>query len=217
MPRPDPWPRLYAVLDVESCVRVQRPPADVLDAFVAAGVQWLQLRAKSSDARSFLELARLAVARTRGRALIIVNDRVDIAHAAGADGVHVGQDDLAPDAARHLLGSEAIIGLSTHGVAQLEAALAMPIDYVAIGPVFGTATKETGYAAVGLDMVASAAALAAPRGVPVVGIGGITIDNGASVLAAGASSVCVISDLLRGEPGAQAAAMLRAVNIRASR
>lgn len=209
MPRPDPWPRLYAVLDVESCARVQRPAADVLDAFIAAGVRLLQLRAKSSDARSFLDLARLAVARTRGRATVIVNDRVDIAQIAGADGAHVGQDDLTPEAARQILGADAIVGLSTHDVAQVQAALAAPIDYVAIGPVFGTATKDTGYTAVGVDMVAAAAALARPHGVPVVGIGGITIDNGATVLAAGASSVCVISDLLRGEPGARAAEMLR--------
>ncbi|MCC7125088.1 MAG: thiamine phosphate synthase [Acidobacteria bacterium] len=216
MPRPDPWPRLYAVLDVESCARSARAPADVLDAFMSAGVQWLQLRAKASDARSFLELARLAVARTRGRALVIVNDRVDIAQIAGADGVHVGQDDLAPDAARQLLGPDAIVGFSTHDVPQVDAALTMPIDYVAIGPVFGTATKDTGYAAVGLEMVAAAATRAHSRGLAVVAIGGITVDNAASVLAAGADSVCVISDLLRDEPGARAAALLQAVNIRAS-
>jgi len=137
-------------------------------------------------------------------ATVIVNDRADIARLADAGGVHVGQDDLAPDAARVLVGPERIIGFSTHSVAQLDAALDQPIDYVAIGPVFGTASKDTGYDAIGLTLVEEAARRARPRGLEVVAIGGITIERAADVIRAGATSVAVISDLLAtGDPRAR--------------
>jgi thiamine-phosphate pyrophosphorylase len=106
----------------------------------------------------------------------------------------VGQDDLSASAARRLLGEGAVVGLSTHMVAQVEHALREPISYVAVGPVFGTRSKDTGYAAVGLDLVESAARLAGE--LPVVAIGGITLENARSVIEAGAASVAVISDLL---------------------
>lgn len=129
-----------------------------------------------------------------------MNDRADIARLAAADGVHLGQDDLAPAAARVILGPSATIGLSTHTVSQLDAAATEPVDYIAIGPVFGTATKDTGYDAVGLEMVRRAATY----GRPVVAIGGITLDTAASVIAAGARSVAVIGDLLTsGDPTAR--------------
>lgn len=113
---------------------------------------------------------------------------------AGAAGVHVGQEDLAPAAARAIVGDTAIVGRSTHTEQQVDAARQEPIDYLAIGPVFGTATKATGYDAVGLDMVRRATR----AGRPVVAIGGVTLDNAASVIAAGAASVAVISDLVSG-------------------
>jgi thiamine-phosphate pyrophosphorylase len=125
-----------------------------------------------------------------------VNDRVDLAVMSGAAGVHVGQDDVPPAAARRILGDRAIVGYSTHTTAQIEAAAREPISYLAIGPVFGTRTKATGYGAIGLPMVAEAPRLAA--GLPVVGIGGITLDTAPQVVAAGAAAVAVITDLLAG-------------------
>lgn len=146
--------------------------------------------------------AMAALAREYG-ATLLINDRADIAWLAGADGVHLGQDDLPPAAARALLGERATIGLSTHTVAQIAGAAKERVDYVAIGPVFGTATKETGYAAVGLEMVRRAVEIAAPR--PVVAIGGITVQSAPSVIAAGASAVAVIGDLLAtGDPARRA-------------
>jgi thiamine-phosphate pyrophosphorylase len=115
---------------------------------------------------------------------------------SGAAGTHVGQEDVPPAAARRILGDRAIVGYSTHTTDQIEAAVREPISYLAIGPVFGTRTKATGYCAIGLPMVAEAARLAA--GLPVVGIGGITLDMAPQVVAAGAAAVAVISDLLAG-------------------
>jgi thiamine-phosphate pyrophosphorylase len=129
---------------------------------------------------------------------------------SGAAGVHVGQEDLAPAAARQLLGSGAIVGCSTHTTAQVEAASIDPVSYVAIGPVFGTRTKATGYEPIGLELVSDAARLSG--GVPIVAIGGITIGTAPAVIAAGASSVAVISDLLAtGDPAARVRAFLDAL------
>jgi len=129
---------------------------------------------------------------------------------SGAAGVHVGQDDLAPSAARRLLGPAAIVGYSTHTSAQIEAASIEPVTYVAVGPVFGTHTKATGYEPVGLELVAEAARLS--RGLPVVAIGGITLDTAVEVLAAGASGVAVIGDLfVGGDPKARVTAYCRAL------
>lgn len=143
-------------------------------------------------------------------ASIIVNDRVDLALLAGAAGAHVGQEDLPPAATRRLLGPDATVGFSTHTVEQIEAAAEEPISYIAVGPVFGTQTKATGYDAVGLALVAEA--VRRSRGRPVVAIGGITLDRAPEVIAAGASSVAVITDLLTGgDPRARVAAYLRAL------
>jgi len=149
----------------------------------------------------------VALARPRD-AVVIVNDRADIAKLAGAEGVHLGQDDLSPLAARAILGPAALIGRSTHSIAQIEAASTEPVDYLAIGPVFGTTTKATGYDAVGLGMVTKAAS----TGRPVVAIGGIKLHNAASVIAAGAASVAVISDLLvTGDPKQRTTEFLNAL------
>ncbi len=140
-----------------------------------------------------------------------MNDRADVARLSGASGVHVGQDDLAPAAVRTIVGPHAVVGFSTHTEMQIDAGVEQPVDYIAIGPVFGTATKATGYTAIGLDRVRYAAAAAArasssdldrPRGV--VAIGGITLETAAAVLAAGASAVAVIADLVAtGDPEAR--------------
>ena len=141
---------------------------------------------------------------SKSGAQIIVNDRADVARIAGAAGVHVGQEDLAPEAVRRLLGDDSIIGFSTHSTAQLDHAVQQPISYVAVGPIFGTASKDTGYDAVGLRLVEQAVARARPRGLPVVAIGGITLDRAADVISAGASSIAIISDLLStGDPRAR--------------
>jgi thiamine-phosphate pyrophosphorylase len=127
---------------------------------------------------------------------VIINDRADIARLAGADGVHLGQDDLPPPSVRALVGAAAELGLSTHTIEQIERAVLEPVSYVAVGPVFGTVTKATGYEPIGLEIVREAAARTRARGLPLVAIGGITLENAVSVLDAGAASVAVISDLL---------------------
>jgi thiamine-phosphate pyrophosphorylase len=147
-------------------------------------------------------------------ALVIVNDRADVAHAAGAAGVHVGQEDLTPGQARILVGAEMVVGFSTHTMEQLERAFNEPISYAAIGPIFGTGTKATGYDAVGLDHLQRGTARAAARQkpVPIVAIGGITLERAPSVIAAGAASAAVISDLLAtGNPAARVRQFLAAL------
>ena len=169
------------------------------------------MRGKRLESGALLQLCDAAVQAARPYdAHVVVNDRVDVARLAGAAGVHVGQDDLPPEQARALLGPDAIVGYSTHSVTQLEAAVRQPVTYVAVGPVFGTRSKDTGYEAVGLALVREAAGRA--RGVPIVAIGGITLDSAESVLAAGATSVAVIADLLAtGDPRSRAAAYLQAL------
>ena len=181
-------------------------------AFLEGGARVIQFRAKRLAAARMLDAADALVRAARPyEAAIIVNDRVDVALASGAAGVHVGQEDLPPAAARRLLGAGATIGYSTHSVAQIEAAAEEPVTYIAVGPVFGTETKATGYDAVGLALVAEAARRA--QGRPVVAIGGITLARAPEVMAAGASSVAVITDLLAGgDPRARVAAYLRALN-----
>jgi thiamine-phosphate pyrophosphorylase len=200
---------LHAIVDVDVARHAGWTPLDVACAYLDGGARFLQLRAKQLASGPLLNLCDGVVqAAARYSASIIVNDRADLAVLANASGVHVGQDDLAPADARQLLGSAAIVGFSTHTVAQIEAAIREPISYLAVGPVFGTTTKDTGYSAVGLDLVATAARLAAS--IPVVAIGGITLATASSVLDAGATSVAVIGDLLtHGNPQARVAAYLQ--------
>src|SRR5260370_40280189 len=143
------FPRVYPITDIG---RSGLTDADQVAGLGDGGATVIQLREKNLDPRKFYEAAKAAlhVARDLGVRLII-NDRADIALALGADGVHLGQDDLPPKAARRLLGENAIIGFSTHNLEQAKAALALPIDYLAIGPVFRTAGKENPDPAVGLD------------------------------------------------------------------
>jgi len=193
---------LCAIIDTDAAVRAGWPVIDLVNAFLDGGARFLQLRAKSMPGGQMLETAAAiaGLARSCG-ARVIINDRADIARLSGADGVHVGQEDLAPGAVRAIVGDNAIVGLSTHTVDQLERAASEPVSYLAIGPVFGTTTKATGYDAVGLEMVREAARRAGARGLPLVAIGGITLDLAPSVIAAGAASVAVIGDLLStGDP-----------------
>lgn len=203
-------PRLYAIVDVELCRRAGRDPLDVARAFLSAGVLCLQLRAKSWESGPLLALARALVGEA-GAARIIVNDRADVAAIAGASGVHVGQDDLAPEDVRRIVGPTAIVGLSTHTDDQVRAGLVAPVSYLAIGPVSATATKDTGYQPIGLEGVRRAARLTRDRGLPLVAIGGITLDRALEVLAAGADAVAVAGDLLQGDPAARARTFLAAL------
>jgi len=207
-------PRLYAIVDADACARAGREPADVARAFLNAGARLLQLRCKSLPSGAFLDLA-VAISddvRQAGAALI-VNDRADVAVLCGAQGLHVGQTDLAPVDGRRVIGDSAILGLSTHTKGQWDAAVREPVSYIAIGPAFGTGTKDTGYTAVGLDVVRRASRAAAERGLPTVAIGGITMENAKSVIDAGASSVAVISDLLTIDPEKRCREFLRALEM----
>lgn len=203
---------MYAIVDGDVCVSVGRAPIDVARAFLSAGAQLIQLRCKSMPSGPFLELALAVVEDVRKTAAtLIINDRADITVWSGAGGLHVGQTDLAPDDARKVIGPSQLLGLSTHTKGQWQAAVREPVSYIAIGPVFGTGTKATGYDAVGLTIVEQASAAAAAQGLPAVAIGGITIDNARSVIDAGAASVAVISDLLTGDPETRCRDFLRAL------
>jgi len=196
-------PRLYAIVDAAVAERHGWTPGRLARAYLAGGARLLQVRAPGVAGGTFLEwcLEIVQAARAVG-ARAIINDRADLATLSRAAGVHVGQDDLPPGAVRSLVGPDALVGLSTHSERQLERARAEPISYVAVGPVFGTGTKDTGSDAVGLDLVRRAAALHPTR--PVVAIGGITLERAPAVVEAGAASVAVISDLLEGgDPAAR--------------
>jgi thiamine-phosphate pyrophosphorylase len=191
-----PFPFLYPLIDTRVCAARGHDPMALAAAYLAGGARVLQLRCKDDSSGLFLALAdRLGrLARERG-ATVIINDRPDIARLSGAAGVHVGQDDLSVADARSIVGADAIVGISTHDEAQVDAALDGPATYIAIGPIFGTSTKDTGYGARGLDLVRYAAG----RGKPVVAIGGITLERAVSVIDAGAAGLAVITDLLTGD------------------
>jgi thiamine-phosphate pyrophosphorylase len=184
-------PQVYPITDTQISGLSH---AEQVAIFAERGATVVQIREKRATAFEFYEQARaaLAIAAERGVHLII-NDRVDITLATGATGVHLGQDDLPPEAARRLLGEDAVIGYSTHSVAQALEAARMPIDYLAIGPVFTTSTKENPDPVVGLEGLR--AVKAAIGSLPLVAIGGIKPANTAEVLAAGADSVAMISGL----------------------
>jgi len=171
----------------------------------AAGVSLIQYRNKSGNACQMLEDARELRLRLGKSVRLIMNDRVDLALVAGFEGVHVGQDDLSVEGARKVIGETLGLGVSTHNPEQVREADQTSADYIAVGPVFGTASKAKPDPVIGLEGVRRARELTRK---PLVAIGGITRENCRSVLEAGADSVAVISDLLR-EPGKSAEAFLR--------
>ena len=204
--------RLYAILDIDLTRARGLEPLAVCEAWLDAGVRLIQIRAKTIGSGEFLDLADACAQRTRAAgATFVVNDRADIAAMAHADGVHVGQDDLPARAARTLVGPDAIVGLSTHSDAQLDAGCAEPVSYLAIGPVYSTSTKRSTNATVGLEGVTRAAARARGATRPLVAIGGITMSEAPSVIEAGADAVAVISDLLDADIGARARRYLKAL------
>ena len=186
-------PKLYPITDRRLSGLSHAEQAALL---IEGGAAFIQLREKHLSPREFYAEAEeaLKVARARG-AKLIINDRADIALAIGADGVHLGQDDMPPEAARTLLGEAAVIGFSTHNVEQAVAAARLPVDYVAVGPVFATTSKEKPDPQVGLEGLRRVRE-AVGASVRLVAIGGITRENARSVLAAGADSVALISALL---------------------
>lgn len=186
------FPRIYPLTDVELSGLSH---AEQVRLLIAGGASLVQLREKRMSALEFYEQTKVAVeVAAENGVKVIINDRVDVALAAGAHGVHLGQDDMPPEAARRLLGAEAIIGYSTHSVEQALAALALPVDYIAVGPIFQTSTKNDTAPVLGLDGLR--AVRRAISDCPLVAIGGITQTNAADVIASGADSVAVISALL---------------------
>jgi thiamine-phosphate pyrophosphorylase len=195
------FPTLYAIVDatpaqpIESLLSLAHKLAD-------AGVQLIQLRAKHTPPRQFHEIARALITAVPQNVRIIINDRPDIASIAIAAGVHVGQEDLPVEAARQICPRPQWVGISTHNLEQLRAADRTSADYIAVGPIYPTATKENPDPVVGLELIRVARKLTRK---PLVAIGGITIKSAGEVFRAGADSVAVISDLLNAPDPAQRA------------
>jgi thiamine-phosphate pyrophosphorylase len=185
-------PRLYPLTDAALSGLSH---AEQVESLMDGGATLIQLREKDLSPMEFYRQGKTAlrVARQR-RVRIIINDWVDLALALGADGVHLGQSDLPPHAARRLLGENAIIGLSTHNADQARQAVTFPVNYLAIGPVFNTVTKRDTAPEVGLEGVR--AVRSAIGTMPLVAIGGITEANARQVIDAGADAVALISALL---------------------
>lgn len=185
-------PAIYPITDTE--ISGLSVPEQV-ERLVAGGATLIQIREKKASSRDFLRSveASIEIARPRG-VLIIVNDRVDIAMVSKADGVHLGQTDLSPVYARKLIGDKAIIGYSTHTIEQAKAAVDLPIDYAAFGPVFATSTKHEPDPVVGTAVLGQVKKIL--EDVPLVAIGGINGANVSSVLDAGADSAAIVSGIL---------------------
>jgi thiamine-phosphate pyrophosphorylase len=193
------FPPLYAIVDAEltkDTVAFARTLAD-------AGVKLIQLRDKKSTSRQFFTVAKEMAGALLPRGVgFVVNDRADIAAMVDASGVHVGQDDLPVECARKLCKPPMWVGVSTHNVTQLKQAIATSADYIAVGPIFTTQTKENPDPVVGLELIREARKMT-PK--PLVAIGGISLANAADVYAAGADSIAVIRDLaLANDPAEQA-------------
>ena len=185
-------PKLYPITDVQISGLSH---AEQVVRLSEGGATLIQLREKNLTPDEFQRQAAEALLEARKRGIrIIVNDRVDLALALKADGVHLGQDDLPPEAARAILGDQKIIGFSTHSLEQARNATKLPVDYLAIGPVFPTSSKARPDPLVGLATLGQVRNVIGD--VPLVAIGGITAENAEEVLAAGADSVAIIRALL---------------------
>ena len=185
-------PKIYPITDVGFSGLSH---TEQVERLAAGGATFIQMREKNLPPAEFFGQAITAVQLARQLSVrIIINDRADVALATKADGVHLGQDDLPAEAARRILGNDAIIGYSTHNLDQAKRALSLPIDYLAIGPIFATTSKTDTEPVVGLDGLRSVARIA--NRLPIVAIGGITFENVHAVIEAGATSVAVISALL---------------------
>ena len=185
------FPPLYAILDVEQAAG---PASNLPEILIGAGVELLQIRDKRASARTLHLAARKLVETYTPRGVrIIVNDRPDIAAMVGAGGVHVGQEDLPVGNARRICGRSLWVGVSTHNLEQFREAAATSADYIALGPVFPTGTKEHPDPVVGLELLRAVRKLTKK---PLVAIGGITVESAGAVFGAGADSVAVVRDLV---------------------
>mgnify|MGYP001271392602 CR=1 FL=1 len=201
--RPPIDPRLYLVTDRE--LAGGRDLLDVVLAAVRGGVTLVQLREKAAPTRDFVALARELKARLE--VPLIVNDRVDVALAAGADGVHVGQSDMPYADARELMGPDAVIGVSVESLADAEAAEPLDADYLGLSPVHATPTKTDVATQLGLDGVRAIRARSRHR---LIGIGGLNADNAGEVIRAGADGIAVVSAIVAAPDPEGAARELRA-------
>ena len=193
-------PRLYVILDA---AMLAEPAGITAQKLMDAGVKLLQYRAKNATARELWNESRtLADSARRSDCTFIVNDRPDVAYLAGAGGVHVGQDDLDVEQARRVIGPDRWVGVSTHNLEQFRIAAATSADYIAVGPIFRTSSKANPDPVVGTELLRCVRALTEK---PIVAIGGITLERAADVLAAGADSVAVISDILKAKDPAATA------------
>jgi thiamine-phosphate pyrophosphorylase len=193
-------PRIYPILDTASLQARAVPLEMAAAAFLEGGAAILQIRHKAHWSRAVFESAKVVARLCReAGASLVVNDRADFALLLEA-GLHIGQDDLPPRDARRLMGPEAAIGFSSHGSRQLCAAGGEPVDYVAMGPIFATASKRNPDPVVGVEELRRSRPLIEK---PLVAIGGITLENAGEVLRAGADSVAVIADLLPEQPTAR--------------
>lgn len=186
--------RIYAIVDA-SCFLSPQLLFAAADELASAGVKIIQYRNKSADARTMLMRAKELKTRIGSRAQLVMNDRADLCLAADFDGVHVGQEDISPASARMIIGPNRLLGVSTHNPEQVAEADRTSADYIAIGPVFATASKANPDPIVGLAGVRRARELTRKA---LVAIGGITRQNCSSVIEAGTDSVAVISDLVHG-------------------
>lgn len=193
-------PRLYVILD---SALLKAPPVECAQTLVEAGVRLMQYRNKTASARQSLEVSADLVQRLHPLgASLVVNDRADVAALAGAKGVHIGQEDLDVEQARRVVGISSWVGVSTHNLEQFRRAAATSADYIAVGPVFPTSSKANPDPLIGPQFIREVRPLTDK---PIVAIGGITLERAASVIAAGADSVAVISDILAApKPGERA-------------
>jgi thiamine-phosphate pyrophosphorylase len=198
------FPRLYSILDTSYFSDAAEMFA-AAEELAAAGIKLLQYRNKSGNAQRTLDEARELRARLGAGIKLIMNDRADLCLAAGFDGLHLGQDDLSPDSARRIIGPDRWLGVSTHNPDQLAEADKTSADYLAIGPIFATASKANPDPVIGLEGIRRVRELTRK---PLVAIGGITRANARAVIGAGADAVAVISDLLL-DPGKSAEEFLR--------
>lgn len=185
-------PRIYPITDVGISGLSH---SEQVEKLIAGGAGFIQLRDKQSSSREFFTEAERAILAARQHGVrVVINDRVDIALTLRSDGVHLGQDDLPPEKAREILGERAIIGLSTHSSEQVRAALKLPIDYIAFGPIFPTRSKKRADDLVGLAGLSHVRDIAGHM--PLVAIGGINAENLSSVFAAGADSAAIIGAII---------------------
>ena len=193
-------PRLYVILDA---ALLTVPETERAQELVAAGVRLFQYRNKGASARELFESSKKLVSLLSSqRVSLVVNDRPDVAALAGANGVHVGQQDLGVEEARRVVGTEKLVGVSTHNLEQFERAAASSADYIAVGPIFATGTKSNPDPVVGTEFVRRVRPLTDK---PIVAIGGITLQRAPEIIESGADSVAVMSDILGApEPGVRA-------------